>query len=146
MRNNMGNTPDDGDILGTSAYYEPNTEPDPIVQPSSDPYPQMPSQIGPDIAENVSTPRDWEPPRPDTGGFVETFQRLGFSWGLNRFRMNTAMRGAVVEAAPPALHPIGPVGFGTRSNRRAAFLFTDYTPSDEDVARAAMNNWRTVGL
>jgi len=145
MRNNQGHSPDDGNIVGTSAFYEPNTDRDPVIQPTRDPFPALGYPENPDVPSwsKAST----KLPDQDTGGFFESIQRLGFSWGLGAFRMGTRMRGQLIERDPIGLHPAdGPVGFGTRSNRRPVFLYTDYTPSDEEVAKAAMANWRKVSL
>lgn len=144
MRNAMGNTPDDGNILGTSAFYEPNTDADPVISYVPDPFPDATEMYGPDMHEVGPGGTPLKRPSTNVGGFLETVQRLGFSWGLGSHRMATRMRGQMIEAEPMALPADGPVGFATRSTRRPIFLYSDFTPSDEDVARSAMSNWRTV--
>lgn len=141
MRNATGNVPDDGGIVGTSAYYQSGTAYDPVIQPQPEPYPQT------GFGDRESDAPGWTPtlkrPRPDTGGFLEAFGRLGYSLGLGAFRMATRMRGQAIERIPVILEGNdGPVGFGTRSTFRPKFLFTDYTPNDEEIAKSALQGWR----
>lgn len=142
MRNAISNTPDDGQIIGTSAYYSPGIDvADPVIAPVRDPYAAMPVN---DSAESGHL-GSWKIPSPSVGGFLEPFQRLGFSRGLGAFRMRKWFRGGAVERDTMGAHPAdGPVGFATRSNTRAKFLTADYTPSDADIAAAGLSNWRQV--
>jgi len=141
MRNAMGGA-DDGSIIGTSAYYTPRTAPDPVIQPEQESYPQ--AGLGDQETNGVAWTSRLQRPRPDTGGFIEAFGRLGFSRGLGAFRMATRMRGQTMERESIGVHSAddGPVGFGTRSTNRPRYLFVDFTPNDEEIAQSAMEGWR----
>ena len=80
-----------------------------------------------------------EPPDPTTGGEMGQFDQLGYSTGFGAFKRGTPFTGRVITARPLGAHPpVGPVGYSTRSQRlrqRVEALYTDYTPSDQQVAQ-----------
>ena len=91
-------------------------------------------------------PSNLMPPDPSTGGEMGQFNRLGFTRGFGAFKRQSPFTGRVITAKPLGAHPpVGPVGYSTRSARlrkRVEALYSDYTPSDQEVAQEVMRDGR----
>lgn len=87
------------------------------------------------------------PPDPTTGGEMGQLDQLGYSTGFGAFKRTGTFTGRVVSGRPLGAHPpVGPVGMSTRSTRlrqRVEALYTDYTPSNQAVAREILDGRAT---
>lgn len=82
---------------------------------------------------------DLMPPDPALGGEHGQADQLGWSTGFGAFRRRTSFTGRVITRPTMGANPrTGPVGYSTRTARlrqRIEALYTDYTPSNQAVAR-----------
>lgn len=87
----------------------------------------------------IPVPGELMPPDPSMGGEMGQPNQLGWSDGFGVFRTLGSFTGRVVTRPTMGAHPnVGEVGFSTRTSRlrsRIEALYTDYTPSNQAVAR-----------
>ena len=98
-------------------------------------------------ADNVGTgpvPHDLLPPSPSAGGAMNQPSQLGWSNGFGKLKRLTSFTGRVIARPTMGANPAtGQVGFSTRTSRlraRIEALYTDYTPSEQTVAKEVLDN------
>ena len=127
---------------GTENWRPVQAEPDAIFFRTRSTHGSRPS----DPAGFGPVPGDLMPPDPSVGGEMAQFGQLGWSTGFGAFRRFSPFTGRVITAKPLGAHPpVGPVGYSTRSARlrkRVEALYTDYTPSDQEVAQEVLRDGR----
>ena len=129
---------DDGRFPGTEAWSPIESATDTRFNPGYDQtQKESPLGTGQAITHTLRLPD------PSVGGTAGPESQLGWSEGFGSARMANSFRGQAIEVAPLGAHPVdGHVGLSTRSQRLrsgVSALYTNLTPSDEDVAREYVN-------
>lgn len=87
------------------------------------------------------------PPDPAIGGEHGQADQLGWSTGFGMFRRRTSFTGRVITRPTMGANPrTGPVGYSTRTARlrqRIEALYTDYTPTNQAVAREVLDGGKS---
>lgn len=130
----------DTDGPGTAAYSPAYTPPDGVLV-----YRTRTSHkaSAADMPGSGPVPQDLLPPDPSIGGAMNQTNQLGWSTGFGAFRRHSSFTGRVIARPTMGANPAtGPVGYSTRTHRlrdRVLALYTDYTPSSQQVAREVLD-------
>ena len=134
---------DDFDLTGpgTANYSPAQTQGDGvIVYKTRSTFKRTPA----DLPGSGPVPSNLLPPSPSTGGAMNQTAQLGWSNGFGMLRRRTSFTGRVITRPTMGANPpVGNVGYSTRQSRlraRIEALYTDYTPSNQAVAKEVLGN------